>query len=563
MTTMTTTARGQETDADLAPAVSAALSIRGLRVAYRRGGDLTPAVRGVDLDVAPGQSLAIVGESGSGKSTIARAVLGLLPASSELDGTVEVAGTDLRGLSAAAARRLRGTRIGYVPQDPGSSLDPVRRILDQVMEPLRIHGIGTRAEREARALEALAEAGLPDPERLARRFPHQLSGGQRQRVLIAAAIVARPRLIIADEPTSALDVTVQKVVLDRLQELVAASGAALLMITHDLAVAAQRTDRVLVMRAGEILERGPSREVLRSPRSDYGRELVAAIPGRRSTGAGAGTTAEPDSTADLSTTVDLDSTESSAPVLASRGVTRAFGRGAAAVTALADAELALAPGGALGIVGESGSGKTTLARILLGLERSDAGAVELDGAPIGRRDRSFRRRIQPVFQNPHTSFDPMRTVGWSILEPARTLGPRRPRTEREARLESLLADVGLDPALARRRPHELSGGQLQRAAIARALSVEPEVLVCDEAVSALDVTVQATVLDLLARLRRERGLALLLITHDLAVVEDVCDQVVVMQGGRVVEAGATAEVFARPRHACTRALIEAIPDPWS
>ena len=579
MSTMTITSASSSTtspsgvvattdDAPTAPV----LTIDDLAITYTRGQRRTRAVGGVSLHIAPGESLAVVGESGSGKSSIARAALGLLPSSTDITGQILLNGTDLRTARPAAARQLRGTRIGYVPQDPGSSLDPVRRILDQVSEPLRIHGIGDRAEREQRALQALADAGLPDPERLGRRFPHQLSGGQRQRVLIAAAIIAKPQLIIADEPTSALDVTVQRVVLDRLQELIASAGTALLMITHDLAVAAQRTDRVLAMRGGRIIEQGSSRQVLLEPREPYTRELVAAMPGRRaSRGVPAGTphaAGAPDPSDRKPSDQNLPdlnrpNRSADAPALAGRGLSRSFGRGSAAVQALREATFTLPRGGALGIVGESGSGKTTLARILLGLEKSDAGTVELDGSPLGKRDRAFRRRVQPVFQNPHTSFDPMRTVGWSVLEPVRGLSHMRSRAQQDRLLAQLFTDVGLDPELAARRPHELSGGQLQRAAIARALSVDPEILVCDEAVSALDVTVQAKVLDLLARLRRERSLTLLLITHDLAVVEETCPDVLVMQGGRIVESGATAAVFADPQHEVTRELIAAIPDPWA
>ncbi|MDO5645735.1 MAG: ABC transporter ATP-binding protein [Dermabacter sp.] len=559
-----------------ADGADAVLDVQDLRVTYRRGNRRTDAVRGVTLRVGRGEAVALVGESGSGKSSIARAILGLLAQSADTSGSVSVLGTDLRSAPARQARRLRGREIGYVPQDPGASLDPIRRIIDQVMEPLVIHGIGDPREHRAKALQALRDAGLANAEEIGRRWPHQLSGGQRQRALIAAAIVTDPQLIVADEPTSALDVTVQKVILDKLQEITRERGTAILLITHDLAVAAGRTDRVYAMSDGLIVEDGPSRRVLLDPEHEYTKELVAAIPGRRHARSDAPAAAAAPSASDTPGSADqcgpagpLDPSDPSAPaILEGRGLVQVFGARGSQVTALDDVSVQLARGASLGVVGESGSGKTTLARVLLGLQRPDAGEVLSNGASIARPSAAVRRRIQPVFQNPHTSFDPMRSVGWSILEPLRGLaprglfGPRLSRAARKAKLIELMESVGLDPALAARKPWELSGGQLQRAAIARALSVDPEVLVCDEAVSALDVTVQAKVLDLLTRLQRERGLTLLFITHDLSVVQDLCAEVVVMKDGAVVERGATASVFAAPQHAYTKALIEAIPDPW-
>lgn len=552
------------------------LSVEGLDVSYRRRGRVSAhAVREAALVLHRGEALAVVGESGSGKTTLARAVLGLLPPGTGQTGTIRVMGQDLASLDARARRALIGRRIGYIPQDPATSLDPLIRVIDQVVEPLRIHGIGEKTGWRERALQAMRDAGIADPESLARRWPHELSGGQRQRILIAAAIVTDPELILADEPTSALDVTVQKRILDGLDRLRRERGTALLMITHDLAVAAERTDRIALMQAGRVVETGSSEQLLTAPESEEGRALVRAIdleatggPAAGQTGTGTGT--EGGNLADpAARTAPWDRSDAQAgseavagapPILAGRGISRSFGSRREPVRALQDADFALARGGSLAVVGESGSGKTTLARIVLGLEKADAGEVLLDGEVLTGRDRGFRRRVQPVFQNPHSSFDPSRSVGWSVLEPLRSLDRVGRAAGREI-VAGLFRDVGLDPALARRRPRELSGGQLQRAAIARALSVEPEVLVCDEAVSALDASVQAQVLHMLARLRHERGLSLLFITHDLSVVRWLCEEVVVMHGGEIVEQGPVREVFVAPREEYTRELIAAIPRP--
>jgi peptide/nickel transport system ATP-binding protein len=543
-------AHGHGTDGDRrGPAV---LRIEDLHVTYHRGRRATPAVRGAGLTLHAGEAVSLVGESGSGKTTIARTVLGLLPDSATVTGSVRLGEEDLLSLSPRAARARRGSLIGYIPQDPGSSLDPIRRVLDQVTEPLRIIGVRDKTERRRRALQALRDAGLSDAERYAARWPHELSGGQRQRVLIAAAIVTEPQLLVADEPTSALDVTVQRRILDKLEEITRSTGTAILLITHDLAVAAARTTQMHVMHTGRLVESGASRRVLTHPQHEDARTLVAAIPGRGTTRLQGADAPEH----------RHDHTDGGA-LLEARGLRKTFGRGDEGVVALDGVDLSLAPGGSVAIVGESGSGKTTLARTVLGLESADEGEVLVDGTRVRSRNRAFRKLVQPVFQNPHTSFDPMHDIGWSVLEPVRALDDARPgRKERDALVASLLDDVGLDPALARRRPHELSGGQLQRAAIARALSAQPRVLLCDEAVSALDVTVQAQILQLIARLRAERELALVFITHDLAVVQETCEEIVVMHEGRVVEAGRTAQIFAAPQEDYTRDLLDAIPDPW-
>ena len=528
------------------------LAVEDLRISYRRRGATTTAVDGVSFSIRRGESLALVGESGSGKSSIARAVLGLLGGRAEISGRVRFLGgeedpgggeQDLLAIPTKQARRIRGRHIAYVPQDPGSSLDPLRRVIDQVIEPLRHHRIGDPATHRHNGLQALREAGLSDADVLAERWPHELSGGQRQRVLIATAIVSRPRLIIADEPTSALDVTVQRKILDRLQLLTASHGTALLLITHDLAVAADRTDTTIALRQGQIADRGSSPALLTAPAHPYTRALVEAIPGRSRILA---PVRPPEPGADQVRLIEVS------------GAAKSYGHRHEPVRALLPTELTVRPGDGIGIAGESGSGKTTLARIVLGLTDPDEGTVHIGGRPVSRGDRRIRRTVQPVFQNPHSSFDPARTVGWSVLEPVRALAPRS-RSARRELLTTLLTDVGLDPALGARRPDELSGGQVQRVAIARALAVSPRVLVCDEAVSALDVTVQAQILTLLSRLQIERDLALVFITHDLGVLRQLCRDVLVMRDGEVVERGRTAAVFDQPGHEYTRELISAIP----
>lgn len=528
------------------------LIVEDLHVAYRRHRATTTAVGGVSFTIRAGQSLALVGESGSGKSSIARAVLGLLGKRAEVSGQVRFisedaesagGGQDLLTLPAKQARRLRGRDIAYIPQDPGTSLDPLRRVIDQVTEPLGHHRIGDPATYRDTALQALRDSGLRDADQIAARWPHELSGGQRQRVLIATAIVSQPRLIIADEPTSALDVTVQRQILDRIQQLTASHGTALLLITHDLAVAADRTDTTIALRQGQIADHGSSRELLTTPDHPYTRALVEAIPGR--------------SRALAAVHPQQQGTDETSLIQVA-GAAKTYGHRRAPVRALLPIDLTIRPADSIGIAGESGSGKTTLARIILGLTDPDEGTVHIDGHAVSRSNRQIRRIVQPVFQNPHSSFDPARTVGWSVLEPVRALTPRS-RSAQQELLAALLTDVGLDPALGARRPDELSGGQLQRVAIARALAVSPRVLVCDEAVSALDVTVQSQILSLLSRLQVEHDLALVFITHDLGVLRELCREVLVMREGEVLESGRTAAVFDDPEREYTRELIAAIP----
>jgi peptide/nickel transport system ATP-binding protein len=534
------------------------LRVAGLTVRFGQ----TVVVDSVSLDLSAGECLAIVGESGSGKTLTARALLGLLPDGAEVTSDeLVIDGVDSRGNSEADWRRIRGARVGLVSQDALVSLDPLRRVGREVAEVLEIHGAPGSGERMPRAAlretvtALLGRVAVPDPEERAHQYPHELSGGLRQRALIASALAGAPGILIADEPTTALDVTVQAQVLDLLSAL-RADGLALIVISHDLAVVSGIADRVAVMRDGRIVEEGAATEVLSNPRHEYTRMLLAAAPRLPVTSSPSDADADPASS-------NASRLTETAPVLEAGALGRHFRRPDGRVRpAVDDVSFAVREGEALGIVGESGSGKTTLARLLLGFDDPDRGSVELDGEPwsgVPERHRRGRRGgIQFIGQDPLGSFDPRYTVARIVAEGLRRGSTRSPQ-ERAGCVRKLLESVGLEIALQRRRPHELSGGQRQRVAIARALASEPRVLVCDEPVSALDVSIQAKILDLLASLRRDRGVALVFISHDLAVVAQLCDSVLVMKDGRVVERGATAEVFSHPAHAFTRALVAAVP----
>jgi peptide/nickel transport system ATP-binding protein len=534
------------------------LSVQGLEVRF---GNHAPAVRGVDLTVRRGQTVAVVGESGSGKSTTAAAILGLLPPGGRITaGHIVFDGSDITRAVVSADRRvlrsIRGRRIGYVPQDPMTNLNPVWKVGFQVREALRANTDGGETRR--RAVQLLAEAGMQDPAKQAGKYPHQLSGGMCQRALIAIGLAGRPQLLIADEPTSALDVTVQRQVLDHLQRLTDELGTALLLITHDLALAAERAESVVVVHRGVVVESGPAQSILQDPRHDYTRRLVAAVPSlnaRRRPSTGPQSATEADDILVVSNLTKTYRESHGAPW------TRAQRRSeSSAVDAVS---FRLRRGSTLAVVGESGSGKSTLARLVLGLLEPTAGTVVFDGTPIdGALDRAralaFRRRVQPVFQNPYSSLDPRYSVLRAIEEPLRIhrAGDRRQRAQA---VRELIEQVALPSSVLGRLPRELSGGQRQRVAIARALALRPEVLVCDEAVSALDVLVQAQILDLLGDLQVQLGLSYLFISHDLAVIRQIADDVLVMREGRVVEHAPTEEVFTRPSHEYTRQLLEAIP----
>ncbi|SFC51635.1 ABC transporter ATP-binding protein [Tropicimonas isoalkanivorans] len=502
----------------------------------------TPILRDVSFGIEAGQILGLVGESGSGKSMTALSVMRLLPLEAALSGRIMLDGRDLAMLSERQMCAVRGAEVGMIFQEPMTALNPVQTIGDQVAETLLVHGAASRSEAGKIARQRLTRVGL-GPERFPLdRYPHELSGGQRQRVCIALAIALRPKLLIADEPTTALDVTTQAQILDLIVELVREEGMGCLFITHDLAVVAQMVDRVAVMRRGEIVEHGETRDVLRAMRHPYTRALLEASrhrPDRRMHAGG-------------DTLLDVREAVRDYPLKRRR----LFGP-RPQVRAVDGVSFRLMRGESLGLVGESGCGKSTLTRAILGLEALQGGEIRLDGAPVSPdMPASLRRRMQVVFQDPYGSFNPRHRVSRLLAEPFHLTG--RP-ADMEARIVEALESVGLDGEVRQRYPHEFSGGQRQRIAIARALVTRPELIVLDEAVSALDVSIRAQILDLLADLQARYGLTYLFISHDLTVVRAITDRVLVMRAGRIVEAGATEAVFAAPSHAYTKALLAAAP----
>ncbi|MFF2487088.1 dipeptide ABC transporter ATP-binding protein [Microbacterium sp. NPDC058062] len=552
--------------------MTALLEVSNLSVSYTLGGASRPAVRDVSFTVDRGEVVAIVGESGSGKSTTAHAVIHLLASNASVDaGSIVFDGADLTGLSRRAWREVRGRAIGLIPQDPTTSLNPVKRVGRQVGEPLVIHGLASRRGADAQAVELLRLAGIGEPEARAKQFPHQFSGGMKQRALIATALAAEPKLVIADEPTSALDVTVQKQILDHIDTLAATLGTAVLLITHDLGVAADRADRIIVMQNGEIVETGAARQVLEDPQHPYTRALIAAAPGLR--GGTVRVSERPLRTEQVPT--PPPGAASASPGASGRvgpaatpallevaGLRKEFPLpGREKLLAVDDVTFRVDRGETLAIVGESGSGKSTTARLALRLEKPSAGSIRFDGNDLvsaSREElRALRRRFQLVYQSPFASLDPRFTIAEVIDEPLRAFGVDK--AERTRRVRELIDQVALPASTASRRPAELSGGQRQRVAIARALALRPDLVVLDEAVSALDVSVQEQILDLLAAVQRDVGVSYLFISHDLAVVREISDRVAVMQHGRIVEQGATAQVLRAPREEYTRRLIDAIP----
>ncbi|MGY5073835.1 ABC transporter ATP-binding protein [Streptomyces griseus] len=507
------------------------------------------AVDGLSFTLEAGGALGVVGESGSGKSASAYALLGLHRGTgARVGGLVRVAGTDVNAADDRDLRALRGAKAAMVFQDPLSSLDPYYPVGDQIAEVYRVHRPVSRKAARARAVEVLDRVGIPDAARRSRLRPHEFSGGMRQRALIAMALACEPLLLIADEPTTALDVTVQAQILDLLHDLRHETGMGLLLVTHDVGVAAESVDEVLVMRHGKEVERGPVARVLGAPREPYTKELLAAVPRVE--------------TRRVVPVPAPRAEETSVPLLEAVGLRREFGRGSGRVAAVDGVSLTVHAGRTLGIVGESGSGKTTLGRMLVRLLDPTAGRLRYGGTEIGslpeKELRSFRRDLQMVFQDPVASLNPRRSVGESVADPLRAAGESDQGRIRD-RVGALLERVGLDPAHFERYPHEFSGGQRQRIGIARALAAEPKLIVCDEPVSALDVTTQAQVIELLSELQRELGIGLVFIAYDLAVVRQVSDEVAVMRRGVIVEQGGADEVYGQPRDPYTRQLLAAVP----
>ncbi|WP_065964163.1 ABC transporter ATP-binding protein [Curtobacterium sp. UCD-KPL2560] len=556
------------------------LEVEGLRVAF---GDAEPVVRDVSFTLTPGRVLALVGESGSGKSVSAMSVLGLLPPEARVSGSVRFRGDQLVGASADRLRAVRGAGIGVVFQEPMNSFTPVLSIGTQIAEAVRAHPTDLdRAGVSARVDELLRSAGLDDPQRIRKAYPHELSGGQLQRAMIAMALAGDPVALIADEPTTALDVTVQAGILDLLRRLGVERSLAVLLITHDMGVVADVADEVLVMRRGDPVETGSVVDVFARPAAAYTRQLLDAVPvletgsGREARDGSAPSVARPgtdpgrearDGSAPSVTRPGTDVGDATEASRASRPVVarlrdvavRYARRGAPTVSGI---DLDLQAGRTLGLVGESGSGKSTIGRALAGLVPVVHGSVEVDGSDLrtarGRRLRELRSRVGIVFQDPASSLNPRQTIGWSIAEPLLVHTAASP-ADRAARVAELLAAVQLDPTWAERFPHQLSGGQRQRVAVARALALRPALVIADEPTSALDVTVQAAVLDLLADLQDEFGFGMLLVSHDLAVVRQLADEVVVLHGGRIVERGTTERVLDDPEQDYTRMLLAAAP----
>lgn len=534
------------------------LRITDLAIDYRTGRrQWTPAVRGASLHVETGEFVSLVGESGSGKTTLIQGALGLLPTSARIRaGSIAYSGVDVTGWNDQRMALVRGNYVGFIPQDPNTSLNPVKKIGQQVIEAVRFNEpkAGNAAQHKEAALESLRTAGLKDTERVFQQYPHELSGGMKQRALIAVALAGKPKIIVADEPTSALDVTVQKVILDHLVGLREELGIGILLVTHNLGVALDRSDRILVMQDGEIVEEGPVRQVLGNATNDYTRRLLDAAPARH--------------IGRLEPTSGAPSLpDAASAVLEARVLTKTYhlrGRGRRReLRALDTTDLVVRKGTTHAIVGESGAGKSTLASILVGFTSADSGTVHIGGRELTSLHRSqlrqIRRDLQFVFQNPFTSLDPRFTVSKIIAEPLHAFGLATSKQERTARVVELLKAVALDESYLHRLPSQLSGGQRQRVAIARALALNPEILVLDEAVSALDVSVQAQILQLLVDLQAQFGLSYVFVTHDLGVVRLISDDVTVMKGGVVVETGSVEQVFRSPQHEYTRELLAAIP----
>ncbi|SCX90006.1 ABC transporter ATP-binding protein [Microvirga guangxiensis] len=526
---------------------SPVLSIENLSIGLPALADRQHAIKNLSLDIRAGETLCVVGESGSGKSMTAMAAIGLLPPSvTVLAGSIKLGGLDLLSLDEEGWCDVRGRDVGMVFQEPMTSLNPVMRVADQIAETFQAHRLLSQADRHRRTIELLTEVNLPNPELIARAYPHELSGGQRQRVMIAMALALEPKLLIADEPTTALDVTTQAQVLKLIDNLRRKKGTAVLFITHDFGVVAEIADRVAVLQHGELVEQGTVDEVLKNPQHPYTKRLLAAVP-----------SLTPPPAKELQREPITLKVDALTKTYGGRG----FFRRSREVQAADAVSFDIRRGETLGLVGESGSGKSTVGRCVLRLIEPDGGKIEIGDlmfSSLSQADmRPHRRKIQMVFQDPFASLNPRRKVGYIIAEGPITQGVDPEQAFKEA--HALLERVGLPAQAAERYPHEFSGGQRQRIGIARALAMKPDVLVADEAVSALDVSVQAEILKLIRELQKEFGLSILFITHDLRVAAQICDRVAVMQKGRIVEMAETAQLFADPRDAYTRQLLAAVP----
>ncbi|MFC8263020.1 dipeptide ABC transporter ATP-binding protein [Streptomyces sp. NPDC057291] len=541
------------TQGSAAPQAGPILELDDLGVVFTTETGEVPAVRGVSLHIHPGETLALVGESGSGKSTIALAAMGLLAGNARATGSATIAGNQVVGAREADLAALRGRTVSMVFQEPATALDPLTRIGRQIAEVIRNHRRVSAKEAAAEAVELLRKVGIPEPERRATAYPFQLSGGQRQRVVIAMAIANEPALLIADEPTTALDVTVQAEILDLLRRLAVETGTGVLLVTHNMGVVADFADRVAVMYHGEIVETGPVEDVLLRPSHEYTERLLAAVP--RLSVAETGRPAAPAAAAHPDTE----------PVVELRDISVVFGHGKGAVRALDGVSLAVHAGETLGLVGESGSGKSTASRVALGLIPPSSGSVSLFGTDLGRTRfrarRALRAGIGVVLQDPVASLDARMTVGECIAEPLRVHRRELSAKDRQSKVADVLDRVRLPRELARRAPRELSGGQRQRVSLARALVLEPRLLVADEPTSALDVSVQEAVLEVISELQHELGFACLFVSHDLAVVQHFAQRVVVMRAGRIEEQGPTGATLLHPETDYTRRLLAAVPVP--
>lgn len=542
------------------------LSVKDLSVVFHlRRGDFT-AVRSISFDIMPGEVLGVVGESGAGKSMTGTAIMGLVDWPGEISSTsITLSGDRIDGLDEESLRKIRGRRIGMVMQDPLTSLNPLFTVGEQLIETIRRHLPLSQDEARARAIALLADAGIPDPQNRIDSYPHQFSGGMRQRVVISLALAAEPELVIADEPTSALDVSVQAQIIKVLKRLCAERGVAVMLITHDMGVIAEAADRMIVMNKGEIVETGSVGDIINRPKMDYTIKLIEAIPSI--------TAQNPRYAAAVAKGHSFASEKTDEPLVVVDNLTKQFdlsgsflsritGRNRKIVQAVNGVSFSIQRGQTYGLVGESGSGKSTCARMMVGLLPPTSGTVSLEGTDIWSKGAEKKRRskIQMIFQDPYASLNPRWRVGEIIAEPMRALGIARKPGEIAERVADLLERVRLDPVSMRKYPHEFSGGQRQRIAIARALSSQPEFIICDEPTSALDVSVQAQVLELMSRLQEEFGLTYLLISHNLAVVRQMADEVGVLHNGNLVETGPVEQIFGSPQADYTRMLLDAVPD---